>query len=446
MNGVRLKLNQALLFLLVGALILFGTHSAIFAIIAFVLCTCAMLVMDQCDFSLMLFFIMPLTSIFKLSADSTSLYTYIELLFVAYHYLKKGLKMEVRDVLALIFLAYIVITEVYAGKFELTRTIKMALNLWLVSVFLCEDWQNRYDEFFICFALGVIISSAMRFLDSSFFNISAFVSQVEQGFSDGSSVTRFSGLYGDPNYFAVNAIISLCLLGFLYQKGKLRLLFTLILFAPLVYFCAITGSKSALLMLTFPMLMLLHGVRKNRRYFVYAVLLLLLVFGIYMVFSGRISIFATTLARLSNANEGLDKLTTGRSTLWMNYIKELKSHPLQIIFGNSPSVYLLNGRGVHNTYIDFIFQLGAVGTVLYFYILRPIERLKHPGFKRQITNYSVFITMLVMYFFLSMLQFFDMPFHMTLGFICMNISPMAEGKAYCRRMKSRINSLGGTRI
>ncbi len=423
MNKIRLKLKHVLLFLLLSILILFGTHSVVFSVVALLLCVCALFVMDQCDYSLMLFFIMPMASIFKLHAAGTSLFTYLELLFVLYHYLKKGFKMELRDISVFIFILYIGATQLIFAEIGVTRTIKMAINLWMVSVFLKENWKARYSELFICFVLGVIVSSIMRFFDSSFFNISGFVKEVEQGFNDGTSTTRFSGLCPDPNGYSISAIISLCLLAFLYQKGDMSIGVTLLLYAPLVYFCAITGSKSALLMLALPILLLLHGVRKNRHYFVYTLFFILFIIGAYLIFSGRVSIFETTLTRLSNADEGVDKLTTGRSTLWMNYVKELISHPIQIVFGNSPAIYLLNGRGAHNTYIDFIYQLGIVGTILYFSVLRPAERLRNPGFKRQITNYSIFLTVLVMYFFLSQLQQYDMPYHITLGFICMNISP-----------------------
>lgn len=423
MNKVKLKPSYMLLLLVLSVLILLCTHNTIFGFLAFLVCLCAMILMRLPDFAQILFFIMPMASIFKLQVGGTSFLTYIEVIFVIYYYINRKLDMDSGDICVIILGLYMIAIQAIIGKIELIRVLKMMINLWILSIFLEEDCEEQYPKLFISFVLGVITSSTMRFFDSSFFNISAFEEQVNYLIVDGIKVTRFMGLYSDPNYYSVNAIISLILLVFLYYKDKLGIIAVSILSTPLVYFCALTGSKSALLMLAFPILMLLRCTWRKKHYFVYCLLSSLLMLGTYMVLSGRISIFSTTLARMNNAGEDIDSLTTGRSTLWMNYIKELISHPLQILFGNSPSVYLLNGSGAHNTYIDFAFQLGIVGTAIYFSALRPLTRINHHQFKRRLENYSVFITIAIMYLFLSQLQSYDLPFHFALGFICMNVAP-----------------------
>ena len=62
--------------------------------------------------------------------------------------------------------------------------------------------------------------------------------------------------------------------------------------------------------------------------------------------------------------ESLSDLTTHRSELWMNYLREFEENPIVLFFGKGCSTDLLNGRGTHNTPLQIIYQLGIVGGVV----------------------------------------------------------------------------------
>ena len=196
--------------IIIAALILFGTNDTIFALAALALCVLFFLKSEENSALEMLFFLMPLAPIFKLSSSSSSLFTYLELglLFLIYIKTRYVAKQELGYVLA--FALYILFFQIIYGELNVTSTIKMIVNIAILLRISKLSFENT-SNIFLSYVAGVLCSSLYRFLDSSFFRISAYTSQKVIGFGGGVFVTRFSGLYTDPNYYAISIIISLCL-------------------------------------------------------------------------------------------------------------------------------------------------------------------------------------------------------------------------------------------
>ena len=149
MNGVKLKLSYVLLLLVLSILILLCTHSATFGLMAFSICLCAMALMRLHDFAQILFFIMPMASIFKLQVGGTSFFTYIEFLFVIYYYINRKFDMESGDIRIIVLGLYIIAMQAIIGKIEVTRVFKMTTNLWIMSILLDRSWEEQYPQLFI---------------------------------------------------------------------------------------------------------------------------------------------------------------------------------------------------------------------------------------------------------------------------------------------------------
>ena len=60
----------------------------------------------------------------------------------------------------------------------------------------------------------------------------------------------------------------------------------------------------------------------------------------------------------------LSDMTTGRSDIWVAYIREIFADLKILFFGNGINTLGSIERGAHNTYIELIFYLGVVGTVI----------------------------------------------------------------------------------
>lgn len=425
LRSSRTSWRQFWLIILVVVLILFGTHHSSFALAAFALCCFTMLLADYSFVISFLFFIMPMAGIFKLAPEETSLFTYLELLFVVLHVIKKKFRTTYGELIALFFGVYIVITASLYSSLNITRAIKMVMNLVLIGYFAELIPEREYKRLFLYYIFGMIISSLMRFADSSYFPIEEYVAVQTERYA-GMATTRFAGLYADPNYYSINVIIAMCLLIVLYRRRELSFPVVVGLMVPLVFFVGLTGSKSSFLMLILPIILLMYVCIKNRNY----VALLGCIFGILLIVifvaQGTIQIFDYVLNRLKNTTSGLAVFTTGRTAIWQNYFRFFGDNLIRTIFGTGAAIDVLDGVGAHNTYIDFIFLLGIVGTGLYiwalYYNIRKVNRSMHRNF----LNYSVFLTLCVMYAFLSELLYFDLPFHIALAGMVWNLNTKGD--------------------
>ena len=128
------------------------------------------------------------------------------------------------------------------------------------------------------------------------------------------------------------------------------------------------------------------------------------------------NIFDTVLSRFDEADD-VYSLTTGRSALWMKYVRHLLSSPLTLLFGSGFGASLLDASAAHNTYLDLLYYLGVLGSVLLVMVFKVFANVKKSSPKKNLLNYSVWICILIMYFFLSELFYFDWAFHVLLAIL-----------------------------
>ncbi len=410
--------------IIVALLILFGTYNNFFSYVAALLMMIYMGSSSEDDFVTMMMFIMPMANIFKPSAGSASLMTYIELLFVVICIYKRKWKLNNNSKLILVFAFYVVFLQLLHGGLDITTTIKIIVYLLILN-FACEAELNRvYKKLFFAFIFGVIVSSIMRYADSNVFRISEIIKMKEEHVGYGIYETRFSGLYGDPNYYVINVIISAMLVIVLLRKNDISTLGSGIIMLPLVYFCAITRSKSALLMLAIVLMFLVLTYFERRQYFLTFLAVIIGATLVVFVVSGYISIFSGTLDRFSRTSESSFGVTSNRTEIWTFFIKYIFERIDVLIFGRSMLFYMLEGRVTHNTYIDILYELGIIGGLLLIKILYDIFSKNNTSNneKRTIINYSLLICIVIMYAFLSELQYFDPPFHLLLCYYVLNLS------------------------
>ena len=190
-----------------------------------------------------------------------------------------------------------------------------------------------------------------------------------------------------------------------------------------MYFCGLTGSKSALLMLVMPVLLWLYGCICKRRWFLLSISIISICIFIVLIFSGRIEAFDVVVRRLSiEKDSSISDLTTGRSDLWTMYLQYFLDNPFKMLVGNGVGLYLLKNAAPHNTYIDFLYQLGITGTVLFFVCISMYATKCKTIHARTIANYVVIIVELVMCLFLSQLQGYDLPFQVSLCILVLNMN------------------------
>ena len=146
-----------------------------------------------------------------------------------------------------------------------------------------------------------------------------------------------------------------------------------------------------------------------------------------MGLSGRIEMLNNILERLFSADD-FNSLTTGRFNLWQSYIEYFSLHIDKLIFGGGLGAPLLDDKAAHNTYIELIYNYGIIGIALFIFTLHTSFSGKKKTVRKSIFNYSGIVVVLVMYFFLSMLFYFDMAFHFIIVWVIYHL-PLKEVNA-----------------
>lgn len=417
-NKIRWAISAVL-----ALLILFGTYRNVFSLAAFLGLCLIIFFFDKESILLQLFFIMPMANIFKLSPGVQSFFTILLLAYVAIHLILP----RKATMLVIFFAIYIVVGELLAGQFNLFRTIKLVCNILFLSSVLNSEVHIRHKEIFLSYINGNVIASIFGMLDSSVFRIESYVGTAELETTEfGEDLTRFVGLYSDPNYYAIGMIVSLCLLVILLHRNEISPIVPIIYTVPIVYFLIQTYSKSAIIMLLVPFGFLLYSLGEKKMYITALLLVVAGVTVIILALTGQISALEIVLARMSAGTTGsevdVNALTTGRFDLWIIYMKYIVKNIKTILFGDGITAALINGRASHNTYLDIIYHLGLAGGIILIFSLRTIlSQSIHFGVKRNIMNYSVLICILIMYFFLGELFYYDPPFQIFLAFTVLNL-------------------------
>lgn len=394
----------------IAFLILLGTRSSVFTLLALGLGAVGIVAFDTGKILCIMFFALPFSTIFKLSAG-TSFFTYWELLFTIMYFVKKNFRCTRREIGIFLFTLFLAANQCLHGTLDVTMTLKFFSYLIILTAIVNYSFEDENKTVFLCYITGYIMSSFSMLLDGVLFNVRPYVN-VKLERVNGEYITRFAGLYGDPNYYVVNIIISMVLLVILFGKKQIRFVHAAILMIPLVVFTAMTGSKSGLLMLAPVAAFFIYQCFVRRHYFFGVLSTILTGVAAVMIFSGEIELFSKVLDRLFNGSGGL---TSGRAdTTWYRYLIYFSEAPLRMVFGRSIAFYDLDGIIAHNTYIDLLYELGIVGAVWLIAIIWKSYRCT-VKIRKNLLNYSVLLVILAMYFFLSELQYFDPPFHIALA-------------------------------
>ena len=410
---------STLLFLTICGAVVGGTYIRLLSYMALLVSIVAVVVLSEEDSVCFMMFLMPFAGIFKASPGSQSFFTYLLLFYVLWCMFKKH-RINTSFLMYFLFLLVFLVAQMLISV-NILRTIKFVVNILFVYLAVSKNANKDNKRIYLWYILGMILSSAVaEFIP----NLNQFKT-LSQYYDN---LARFSGLYGDPNYYSINIIISLCLTVILYHKKQLGTVWALLLAAILVTFAIMTYSKSAFLMLLLPLLLLLYSQVRKRKYFVFALSFLAVVILVSRILARQIDAFDAVLSRLFGDDGG--SFLTGRDELWANYIEYFRKSWRTVMVGNGFNAALINEYAAHNTYIDLIYYLGLVGTALlagvFYAIVKPMPNPE----KKNFLNYSIWLCLMAMYSFLSELFYYDWAFHIIIAALIsktdINIVPRGE--------------------
>lgn len=393
-----------------------GTFVGVMSLVGFAIFVYVVAFCNSTDTLFIMVFTVSFANIFKTSPSAQSLFTYVMLGYVAY---KLVMGHSASDEFWLTFFLMVGFSAMQSlMSMNILRTIKFLAN-FLFIYFALEDVRGHEKDIFLGYTVGVITGSATAWL-KILPNLNKYIKSKSIGVN-AVYLNRFSGIYDDPNYYVVNVIIALCLIVILFHRKELKAVPFAVISLVLMFFAIMTYSKSAFLMLIIPVLMFLYTNSKNGRYFLQiACFAGLFLFALYTV-AGKIDFLSAVIHRLKSA-ENINQLTTGRFSLWQKYMNHIAKSVLHLFVGNGYGAKFVGGKAAHNTYIDMLYYLGLVGIFLMLRLIYVTAKdFQKKAFVRSFLNYSIIIVMLIMYFFLSELFYFDMPFHILLAIMVFNM-------------------------
>lgn len=392
-----------------------------FSIIAFLISLVYLFILPTNKYIVFLCSLLPWAYVFKIDGLSTSLFVILFLVSTVVLLLRENKLSQAFLLLLFIFTLIILLHFTIDGLNSALTLIKILIGL--VFVYLsCHRYSNKdLPLIILLFVSSTLISSLVAFLMK---DQSALINRIslDENIID-FTFARFKGLQNDPNYY--NSSLIICLLGAYYLFEKRIIRFSFFLFVGLlIWFGLLTYSKSFFLLLAFWLLAITIYSIKKKNIFLTLFFAALLCLAIYIASSGRIELINVVLKRFSDTN---GDFTTGRLDIWNSYLNHFSNNIGVLFFGNGLESLLLDGSAAHNSYIDFIYYFGIIGTLLFFaMILISFKNVKRPSF------FGIIFTSFVgvIYFFISGVVACELPFMLFFCYIFL-VNSNHESETIC---------------
>ena len=301
--------------------------------------------------------LLPLFHLFR-GPGGMSLQVYL-CLFAALWYLIRG---SIRANSAVVW--FLLLLNYFLARMQLNVSGFLLCFGQLFLFFVILPRQDDASALRACklFCISVVISSVYALALRYSYQLQAIIGSEAVAIW-GTDITRFRGLFEDPNYYMAMLVVTLGLLLKLRDNRRISLLLFWLLAAPTAVFGVLTYSKTFLLMVVLMAGLYILWQFGSRKLVWGCVLTVLAVVALGFLLLWEGSPLAVVLTRLNSANS-LDELTTGRTAVYADY--------LEIIFRDAPG--FLFGQGLaaeglvkdpHNLYIEILYYSGAVGLTLY---------------------------------------------------------------------------------
>lgn len=314
------------------------------------------------EFSLpILLFFLPWSPLMKLYQGGISFFTIALLICCLVSLAKSGMTVELYQIIITALLAVLTLLAkaVEGNPIANSYLCFLAMILLFPGIAKRSAGADSFWELTLFFAMGIISAALSAQQAVRYPHIAQYV-KVDSYLT----ITRLSGYYGDPNFYAAH--ISACLAGvqlLLCRERRKARQVGLILIAVILLYCGLlSASKSFAVVLVCQFLVwipiLLEGSGKGGRFsLLLGILCAAMVALSSQAFQDLIRIVDTRFAYATN----LSKLTTGRTELWRNYLSEFTRNAKLLLLGEGYTNVTLLGRASHNSVIQGIFQFGILG-------------------------------------------------------------------------------------
>ncbi len=225
----------------------------------------------------------------------------------------------------------------------------------LIYVFYVNSQNINLKQISFNFIYSVISCSVLSLLYFAVFKQSIMLGK------------RFEALCLNPNILHIYTTIALSILIFLFSKKQCSNKLFFPLFTALSIIGVLTQSKAFIVCYVLLLIYLTIVILRNSKLIGFTfigVFLFCLGLGLLLFTDSITSVFH----RFFNAvgSSSIDKIFTGRISVWQSYLKVWLASPITTIFGCRVSYENLTSIAIHphNDYIYFLYRFGIVGTLL----------------------------------------------------------------------------------
>lgn len=359
------------------------------AFLGFVVLSCG----RNAVFAVLLYFL-PWSPLLRLDNKSVSFFTIALLAMCLVYCLKDHLSFNTyQSVLAFFLVLLTLAAKLWQGNPIRNNYLFFVCMLFLLPSVVEKSNAVSFKEATLFFAAGVVMAALIAQQTAGLPNISKYINVQSY-----LSITRRSGFYGDPNFYAAH--ITACLAGVQLllsrEEKRVHQLALLALMVLLIYCGLLSASKSfvlttAGLFLAWVPILLEKGHRTSK----FRLLLGILCAGAVIVSSSAFEpLFEVIDERFSYA-ANISQLTTKRTDLWMDYLNEFAHNVSLTLLGHGYTSVTLHGWASHNTIIQSVYQFGLLGApLLFIWVALTLKRVRQ-GLKDSRSNWRYTLLMLV---------------------------------------------------
>ena len=364
-------------FCVIALIIFSGVYSKLL-IIAAALLGFAVAVFKDLPYTIeFLFFLLPMSVVFKMNPDATSFYSYILLLAVVKEVF---VKTEFSGTIAgiLLMVAYLLFGGSLANFGRCRDILTCLLTCYLV---MTGRVQLDFERLVVIFSVGVLISALVSLLSQNTPIFMGLASRIRLTDVQGEEVSRFRGLYGNSNYYTLDITLLCACYMSLYCGKKSLTKEQWVMLLLLLVVGILSGSFSFLITSSLTLLAgLLYLTRQNITLMIRTVVIFAIVLGIVFLLMGdstKTLITYRVESQMTNTDD-LSKMTSGRSELQAAYLEHFRENTGSLLLGEGLGAPHIGsgGRGPHNTFIDIVYYFGIVGGAVYIGTLVSFMRVK----------------------------------------------------------------------
>lgn len=310
-----------------------------------------------------LLFFLPWSALLRLSPDSYSFYTFSIIIVCLFSIYKNRNKFKRYHLLAGFGILFITLLSKLLSGFSLSFDyISFVMLIFLFPVVKEESAQNQYDFYRIVtfFSTGIVVAAICAQQFSGYAHISKYI-RVDSYLT----ITRMAGFYGDPNFYTAQITAALAggLVMILKEKKSSKIVCLSALLLLLLYCGLLSGSKSfAIIAGAIICLWVIEVLKLRGRTGLKIALLLGCAAAVALLCTSAVlgSLVDVIATRFSGATD-VSGFTTGRTDLWLNYIRHIMNDRKLLLLGEGFTNVKIDGRASHNTILQMVFQFGVLG-------------------------------------------------------------------------------------